>query len=284
MICYTDPTTTNDDVESLRCHAERAREPSRVHYTLQQDYSRGAFGHPDVMIEVFSHGLQGGNFFISLIKKPPKTFDEILLGQINMSIWRKYCPTESSSRGLGYHGLTSARITKLMAEVEERLDTLKSDQLGTIKPDQIDIRKSDPFGTIKRDELGTLKPNPFDTIKHDQLDNLMSNPFGTKSDLLGTKSILISSTLGHEKNMIIPGGQISGCSSFLANCRVMYNNIPTHATQAVREGLSTRPAAYGANSDEIQLRIDPIHGDFDEEVTGLRKQVRRLRDVKFLNS
>ncbi|XP_073295295.1 bet1-like protein At4g14600 [Primulina huaijiensis] len=46
-----------------------------------------------------------------------------------------------------------------------------------------------------------------------------------------------------------------------------------------REGLSTRPAAYGGNSDEIQLRIDPMHGDFDDEVTGLRKQVRRLRDV-----
>ncbi|XP_073126129.1 bet1-like protein At4g14600 [Henckelia pumila] len=51
------------------------------------------------------------------------------------------------------------------------------------------------------------------------------------------------------------------------------------ATYRSREGLSTRPAAYGGNSDEIQLRIDPIHGDFDEEVTGLRKQVRRLRDV-----
>lgn len=36
---------------------------------------------------------------------------------------------------------------------------------------------------------------------------------------------------------------------------------------------------YGYNSDEIQLRIDPIHSDFDDEVTGLWKQVRRLRDV-----
>lgn len=35
----------------------------------------------------------------------------------------------------------------------------------------------------------------------------------------------------------------------------------------------------GGNSDEIQLRIDPIHADFDEEVTGLCKQVRQLRDV-----
>ncbi|KAL0318522.1 UNVERIFIED_CONTAM: Bet1-like protein [Sesamum angustifolium] len=45
-----------------------------------------------------------------------------------------------------------------------------------------------------------------------------------------------------------------------------------------REGLSTRSssAAYGGYSDEVQVRIDP---DFDDEVTGLRKLVRRLRDV-----
>ncbi|KAL0385121.1 UNVERIFIED_CONTAM: Bet1-like protein [Sesamum radiatum] len=46
-----------------------------------------------------------------------------------------------------------------------------------------------------------------------------------------------------------------------------------------RDGLSTRPGAYGGSSDEIQLRIDPMHADFDEEVSGLRKQVRKLRDV-----
>ncbi|KAG8378798.1 hypothetical protein BUALT_Bualt07G0022400 [Buddleja alternifolia] len=43
-----------------------------------------------------------------------------------------------------------------------------------------------------------------------------------------------------------------------------------------REGLSTRSAAVGGNSHEIQVQIDP---DFDEEVTGLRTQVRRLRNV-----
>ncbi|ONI35269.1 hypothetical protein PRUPE_1G526600 [Prunus persica] len=43
-----------------------------------------------------------------------------------------------------------------------------------------------------------------------------------------------------------------------------------------REGLSTRPAA---SSDEIQLRIDPMHADLDDEITGLRSQVRRLRNV-----
>ncbi|KAL3504837.1 hypothetical protein ACH5RR_034678 [Cinchona calisaya] len=43
-----------------------------------------------------------------------------------------------------------------------------------------------------------------------------------------------------------------------------------------REGLTTRQVG---TSDEIQLRIDPIHGDVDEEITGLRKQVRQLRNV-----
>ncbi|CAL5204565.1 unnamed protein product [Lathyrus oleraceus] len=43
-----------------------------------------------------------------------------------------------------------------------------------------------------------------------------------------------------------------------------------------REGLTTRTAA--APSDEIQLRIDPVM-EFDDEITGLRGQVRRLRNV-----
>lgn len=41
-----------------------------------------------------------------------------------------------------------------------------------------------------------------------------------------------------------------------------------------RDGLSTRPV--GA-SEEIQLRIDPM--DLDEEITGLHRQVRRLKHV-----
>ncbi|KAL7250640.1 hypothetical protein ACSBR1_012625 [Camellia fascicularis] len=44
-----------------------------------------------------------------------------------------------------------------------------------------------------------------------------------------------------------------------------------------REGLSTRQMA---SSDETQLRIDPIHGDLDNEITGLRKQARQLKFVK----
>ncbi|GFS43985.1 target SNARE coiled-coil domain protein [Actinidia rufa] len=43
-----------------------------------------------------------------------------------------------------------------------------------------------------------------------------------------------------------------------------------------REGLSTRQVA---SSDEIQLRIDPMHGDLDDEIMGLHKQVRQLRNI-----
>ncbi|KAH1082617.1 hypothetical protein J1N35_022378 [Gossypium stocksii] len=42
------------------------------------------------------------------------------------------------------------------------------------------------------------------------------------------------------------------------------------------QGLSARPAG---NSDEIQLRIDPVHADLDEEISGLRKQVTQLKHV-----
>ncbi|ESW08295.1 hypothetical protein PHAVU_009G034800 [Phaseolus vulgaris] len=42
-----------------------------------------------------------------------------------------------------------------------------------------------------------------------------------------------------------------------------------------REGLSTRPVA---SSDEIQLHIDPGI-DFDDEIIGLRGQVRKLKNV-----
>ncbi|PIA27264.1 hypothetical protein AQUCO_08100006v1 [Aquilegia coerulea] len=43
-----------------------------------------------------------------------------------------------------------------------------------------------------------------------------------------------------------------------------------------REGLSTRAVS---NQDEIQLRIDPIHGDLDEEITGLHSKISRLKNV-----
>ncbi|XP_028078313.1 bet1-like protein At4g14600 [Camellia sinensis] len=43
-----------------------------------------------------------------------------------------------------------------------------------------------------------------------------------------------------------------------------------------RSRLSTRQVA---SSDEIQLQIDPMHGDLDDEITGLRKQVGQLKFV-----
>ncbi|KAK9743417.1 hypothetical protein RND81_03G237600 [Saponaria officinalis] len=42
------------------------------------------------------------------------------------------------------------------------------------------------------------------------------------------------------------------------------------------DGLSTRQVG---TSDEIQLRIDPMHGDLDNEIMGLRSQVRQLKYV-----
>ncbi|CAI9291691.1 unnamed protein product [Lactuca saligna] len=48
------------------------------------------------------------------------------------------------------------------------------------------------------------------------------------------------------------------------------------ASYRSREGLSTRPVT---NSDEIQLRIDPVHADLDDHIGGLYKQVRQLKNV-----
>jgi hypothetical protein len=44
-----------------------------------------------------------------------------------------------------------------------------------------------------------------------------------------------------------------------------------------REGLSTRNAS---GSEEIQLRIDPMHSDLDDEILGLHGQVRQLKNVR----
>ncbi|XP_065874957.1 bet1-like protein At1g29060 [Euphorbia lathyris] len=43
-----------------------------------------------------------------------------------------------------------------------------------------------------------------------------------------------------------------------------------------REGLSARPVA---NSEEFQVRIDPVEGDLDDEILGLHKQVSQLKNV-----
>lgn len=44
----------------------------------------------------------------------------------------------------------------------------------------------------------------------------------------------------------------------------------------LREGLSARPSA---GTDEIQLRIDPMHEDLDEQITGLHSKIRQLKSV-----
>ncbi|CAO2834443.1 unnamed protein product [Amaranthus hypochondriacus] len=42
------------------------------------------------------------------------------------------------------------------------------------------------------------------------------------------------------------------------------------------DGLSTRQVG---SSDEVQVRIDPLHADLDDEILGLRSQVHKLRHV-----
>ncbi|WCJ31953.1 Target SNARE coiled-coil domain protein [Euphorbia peplus] len=43
-----------------------------------------------------------------------------------------------------------------------------------------------------------------------------------------------------------------------------------------REGLSSRQVA---NSEEVQLRIDPLHADLDHQILGLHQQVTLLKNV-----
>ncbi|XP_043708454.1 bet1-like protein At4g14600 [Telopea speciosissima] len=43
-----------------------------------------------------------------------------------------------------------------------------------------------------------------------------------------------------------------------------------------REGLNTRPVS---NSNEVQVQIDPMHADLDEEIVGLHRKVKQLRNV-----
>ncbi|KAJ3673721.1 hypothetical protein LUZ60_005713 [Juncus effusus] len=43
-----------------------------------------------------------------------------------------------------------------------------------------------------------------------------------------------------------------------------------------REALLARP---GTSSDEVQVQIDPIHADLDEQIYGLRGQIRKLKGV-----
>ncbi|KAJ4963250.1 hypothetical protein NE237_023189 [Protea cynaroides] len=44
-----------------------------------------------------------------------------------------------------------------------------------------------------------------------------------------------------------------------------------------RGGLSTRPVS--SNSNEVQVQIDPMHADLDEEIYGLHRKVKQLKNV-----
>ncbi|KAL4190360.1 hypothetical protein AMTRI_Chr07g24340 [Amborella trichopoda] len=44
-----------------------------------------------------------------------------------------------------------------------------------------------------------------------------------------------------------------------------------------REGASTRVGS--SSQEEIQLRIDPLHADLDEEITGLHRKIIQLKSV-----
>lgn len=52
---------------------------------------------------------------------------------------------------------------------------------------------------------------------------------------------------------------------------------PAYATGPFRsrEGLSSRS---NPQSEQLQLRVDPIHGDLDEEIDGLHRKVSQLKN------
>eukprot|EP01018_Ginkgo_biloba_P035400 Gb_09258 [translate_table: standard] len=52
----------------------------------------------------------------------------------------------------------------------------------------------------------------------------------------------------------------------------------TYASGAFRsrDGLSSRS---NPQNDQLQLRIDPLHGDLDEEIAGLHHKVSQLKNV-----
>ncbi|CAN6175965.1 unnamed protein product, partial [Urochloa humidicola] len=57
---------------------------------------------------------------------------------------------------------------------------------------------------------------------------------------------------------------------------------PSRAAEAMSHpmyGSGPLRSRNAASSDEIQLRIDPVHGDLDEEIDGLHSRVRMLKGV-----
>ncbi|KAK9096996.1 hypothetical protein Sjap_022493 [Stephania japonica] len=57
-----------------------------------------------------------------------------------------------------------------------------------------------------------------------------------------------------------------------SNRGVPYGTAPYRS----RDGLSTRVVG---NSEEIQLRIDPMHGELDDHISGLHKKITKLKSV-----
>ncbi|KAJ3695844.1 hypothetical protein LUZ60_001221 [Juncus effusus] len=59
----------------------------------------------------------------------------------------------------------------------------------------------------------------------------------------------------------------------------MANPFYGGGTYRSREGLTARSGAGSEERHEIQLRIDPVHGDLDQEIDGLHTRIRQLKGV-----
>ncbi|URE49577.1 Bet1-like protein [Musa troglodytarum] len=76
----------------------------------------------------------------------------------------------------------------------------------------------------------------------------------------------------HPKGHTVPRLEANGSFSPMPMANPLYGAGPSRS----REGLISRNAAP---SDEIQLRIDPMHADLDEEIDGLHRKIRQLKGV-----
>ncbi|XP_073152319.1 uncharacterized protein [Henckelia pumila] len=86
-----------------------------------QRYNRAALEVPaataDTLVNSFTQGLRGGEFFKSLVKKPPLTYDELL------SRAEKYVNLEDAQRQMRHEGTSGSKpSTKIGAKVEGKAD------------------------------------------------------------------------------------------------------------------------------------------------------------------
>lgn len=70
-----------------------------------------------------------------------------------------------------------------------------------------------------------------------------------------------------------------GFMSPLFNSFLSFSNVCREGRSTRRDEEEEARSMEIAFRDEMQLRIDPIHGDVDAEVIGLHSQVRQLRNV-----